>query len=453
VSRDKFLNNYMLGLFPHIQRTGSQIGGEAAFTEDFLESMNPDSPGVTAEEIIDNPKEFKNLRNKAFKDTYGQDFVDQLRRHKYLGSGAFGAVFEDPDDPTKVFKAQRLETPSEVARAEREVETQLKAAEMNRAPRIHAVETSILKPEGMDVLRALHKGSEDFQPTLHVTEMDRVDTVDSQGGFDKILNQHMKSKGIDTTPLSMRYENPEDYERRSNDPEELKVFQTKRDLNRKKALGLAQLKLDLADKGIDHHDLDHGGFDREEHMMYDPKSSRMKALDYGVAQLYDHKHNLHEHSKNLNIKNSEDKNYTAEQHLEHFLDHKFLAVTDGLDALGNKEESDIFSDIYNEMGEDYIAKEDLINQGREIVGEALPVDAELQMRKGKKTGYTYGKMSNPSVNQILTDINPTDNDPDLKYDERFPEPAKYKNLDYLNKKDKSDKKYEGVEDLLKKLRR
>jgi len=53
----------------------------------------------------------------------------------------------------------------------------------------------------------------------------------------------------------------------------------------------------------------------------------------------------------------------------------------------------------------------------------------------------------------LTDINPTDNDPDLKYDERFPEPAKYKNLDYLNKKDKSDKKYEGVEDLLKKLRR
>ena len=41
-------------------------------------------------------------------------------RHKYLGSGAFGAVFEDPDDPTKVFKAQRQPSYSisKVARAE-----------------------------------------------------------------------------------------------------------------------------------------------------------------------------------------------------------------------------------------------------------------------------------------------------------------------------------------------
>ena len=105
---------------------------------DYLQSMNVDDPDIF---LPDNPKEYIPIRNKAFDQTLGKGFAEAYDKYKVLGKGAFGTTFQDPDDPTKVFKAQSLEFQRDIKRAEKEVDAQIKAAEMGRAPNVHAVET------------------------------------------------------------------------------------------------------------------------------------------------------------------------------------------------------------------------------------------------------------------------------------------------------------------------
>ena len=90
---------------------------EREFVKDYLQSMNPDDPDIF---LPDNPKEYIPIRNKAFDQTLGSGFAEAYDKYKVLGSGAFGTTFQDPDDPNKVFKAQRLMMKDDINRAEKE---------------------------------------------------------------------------------------------------------------------------------------------------------------------------------------------------------------------------------------------------------------------------------------------------------------------------------------------
>ena len=439
MDRDDFLRGYL----NNFQR---RYGGEREFVKDYLQSMNPDDPDIF---LPDNPKEYIPLRNKAFDQTLGKGFAEAYDKYKVLGSGAFGTTFQDPNDPTKVFKAQRLEMQDDIKRAEKEVDTQIKAAEMGRAPNVHAVETFPARKDEMDLLRDLDTTGRFASPTIHVTEMDKVDTLKSQGYAGEpggVLEKFVQNKMIDADDDAPIY--------KLNNPE----AQVMRNETRKMHLARAKGELDLADKGIIHSDLlDRLGNDREEHITYNPNTNKMQFVDYGVAKVHDHAGDMHEHTKNLNIKNDELKNLDASSRAEHFLDHKASAIIDGMKAVGNREEANIFEGIFNEyMGnDDLLAADDLVNQGREIINKHDFKDSELKLQKGQKTGYMYGQLSNPTVNQVVTDIQadkfPQFNNPNLYKSPTisFPAPP------YSNKEEESPftvEERKAVQDLLRKLK-
>ena len=439
MDRDDFLRGYL----NNFQR---RYGGEREFVKDYLQSMNPDDPDIF---LPDNPKEYIPLRNKAFDQTLGKGFAEAYDKYKVLGSGAFGTTFQDPNDPTKVFKAQRLEMQDDIKRAEKEVDTQIKAAEMGRAPNVHAVETFPARKDEMDLLRDLDTTGRFASPTIHVTEMDKVDTLKSQGYAGEpggVLEKFVQNKMIDADDDAPIY--------KLNNPE----AQVMRNETRKMHLARAKGELDLADKGIIHSDLlDRLGNDREEHITYNPNTNKMQFVDYGVAKVHDHAGDMHEHTKNLNIKNNELKNLDASSRAEHFLDHKASAIIDGMKAVGNREEANIFEGIFNEyMGnDDLLAADDLVNQGREIINKHDFKDSELKLQKGQKTGYMYGQLSNPTVNQVVTDIQadkfPQFNNPNLYKSPTisFPAPP------YSNKEEESPftvEERKAVQDLLRKLK-
>ena len=181
-------DDYLRGYLNTFQR---RYVNEREFVRDYLESMSPDDPDIF---LPDNPKEYIPIRNKAFDQTLGKGFAEAYDKYKVLGSGSFGTAFQDPDDPTKVFKAQSLNFQSEIDRAEKEVDTQIKAAEMGRAPKVHAVETF---PARKDFQYSNPKYT---TPIIHVTEMDKVDTLKSQGYAGEpggVLEKFVKNKMID----------------------------------------------------------------------------------------------------------------------------------------------------------------------------------------------------------------------------------------------------------------
>ena len=437
MDRDDFLRGY-LNNFRNVT--------EREFVKDYLESMNPDDPDIF---LPDNPKEYIPIRNKAFDQTLGKGFAEAYDKYKVLGAGAFGTTFQDPDDPTKVFKAQRLEMKDDIKRAEKEVDAQIKAAEMGRAPNIHAVETFPARQDGMDLLRSFDITGRFASPTIHVTEMDKVNTLKSQGYAAEpggVLEKFVKNKMIDADDDAPIY--------KLNNPE----AQVMRDETRKMHLARAKGELDLADKGIIHSDLmDSAGMDREEHIIYNPNTNQMKFVDYGVAKIHDHAGDMHRHTINQNLVNEEVKDLDASSRAEHFLDHKATAIINGMKAVGNREEANIFEGIFNEyMGnDDLLAADDLVNQGREIINKHSFDDAELKLQKGQKTGYMYGQLSNPTVNQVVTDIQadkfPQFNNPNLYKSETNPFPAP----PYGNKEEErplTDEERKDVQDLLRKLK-
>ena len=105
--------------------------------------------------------------------------------------------------------------------------------------------------------------------------------------------------------------------------------------------------------------------------------------------------------------------------------------------------------------DDLLAADDLVKQGRQIIKEHSFDDAELKLQKGQKTGYMYGQLSNPTVNQVVTDIQadkfPQFNNPNLYKSESNPFPAP----PYGNKEEDkplTDEQRKDVQDLLRKLK-
>ena len=316
--------------------------------------------------LPDHPSEYPQLRNKALTGLYGEGFVDMYDRYKPIGHGAYGAVFEKPGDPTRVLKVQREKDLERQKFGDTEVARQIEAASINRAPEIHSVTNYPYQHETPeDILGSLDSRYGTDTPTHRVTEMDKVKTIEDQGGKIQMLQDYV---------LKMQGRKPEDREYGTYDK-----FETPyRIENAKYNLALAKAQLHMADaKGIVHTDL---GSDnsRTDHIAYDPsKSSRVRFIDFGHTEKYNHAENLHQHTKNLNLRNEELKNYKYSDDAEHFLDHKVANIQRGLEALGRKDEAQAFKKEYREYtdhphGEDLVGADALVRRGTKIIRMADP---------------------------------------------------------------------------------
>ena len=53
-------------------------------------------------------KKYKQFRDEAFTSKFGKGFPEMYDKYKDVGEGAFGAVFQNPDDPSRVFKGMKM---------------------------------------------------------------------------------------------------------------------------------------------------------------------------------------------------------------------------------------------------------------------------------------------------------------------------------------------------------
>ena len=397
MNEQEFLDQYMkprTGIYAKARVFGASRG-ERDIVEKYHEDINNkkangDLLGFT---LPENKKEYLPLRDQAFTAKYGKGFPEMYDKYKNLGTGAFGAVFQNPDDPSKVFKVQRQPSYYEQGRGDAEFETQKTAAQMGVAPNIYSVTnfpTKKLTPE--EELDLYDKRNEGITPRIQKMEMDKVNTIDAQGGHEKMILDHL---GITRNQyINMQAD---------RDTEGL---QPTRNEKRKLSLAFAKQQLNLADKGIVHHDL--GEFPaglREDHVGYDPATNKMQFIDYGITDHFDHADNLHEHTKNLNLKEEELKDYTPGANAEHFLDHKVNNIVDAMRSVGDYEQADRFREIYDStVDNDLIAADNLVNEYRDVVKDMSFDDADLKLRKCKKTGNLYGEIRNPSVSEFLKDF-------------------------------------------------
>ena len=377
MDEQEFLNQFTEYLGPTIAHLGKEPGMRE-IVQRYFEKLDIDNKG---KELPSNQKEYEILRNEALEDTYGKGFVDQYIKNKLIGQGAVGSVFEMPNDPSKVRKVQR--TTEDVLRspnvgiqrreiADDEVEAQLKAMEAGVAPRLHAVETYPVAK------RKYHLGYDNESKkdeVMHIMEMDKVSTVDDEGGIDEIIDKKLKNFGFD---------NQKDYPYKGTQDQKQEFIRRKSEITQaekgKYKLALAKSKLALADQGIIHTDLGYGieGDRREDHLTYDPYSNEMKIIDYNQVQSFNHSNNLHEHTMNENLKDEELKDYTPGANVEHFLDHKVNAIIQGMNAVGNTEEANMFKGLYEETVDsgDLLAADDLVNQGRDIIDKHTAKDVD-----------------------------------------------------------------------------
>ena len=386
MDEQEFLNQFTEYLGPTMAHLGKEPGMQAV-VQRYFDKLDADNQGKELSQ-----EEYKKIRDEALDSTYGKGFVDQYTKNKLIGQGAVGSVFEMPNDPSKVRKVQR--TTEDVLRspnvgiqrreiADDEVETQLKAMEAGVAPRLHAVETYPVAK------RKYHLGypNESKQDeVMHIMEMDKVSTVDDEGGIDEIIDKKVKNFGFDNT---------KDYPYKGTLDQKTEFIDRKGQMieseKAKYKLALSKTRLALADQGIVHTDLGYGREQdrREDHLSYDPYSNEMKMIDYNQVETFNHAHNLHEHTKNENLKNEELKDYTPGANAEHFLDHKVNAIIQGMTAVGNKEEAFMFKELYEETVDsgDLLAANDLVNQGREIIDKHTAKDVDnkyLEFLKKRK---------------------------------------------------------------------
>ena len=148
--------------------------------------------------LPDHPSEYPQLRDKALTDIYGKGFLDMYKRYKPIGHGAFGAVFEKPGDPSRVLKVTREDTLRRIKMGDREVSRQMEAASINRAPMIHSVTNYPYQHETPeDILGSLDTRYGTDNPRHKVIEMDKVKTIDDQGGKIQMLQDYvLKMQGI-----------------------------------------------------------------------------------------------------------------------------------------------------------------------------------------------------------------------------------------------------------------
>ena len=316
-----------------------------------------------------NPSEYIPLRDEALTNKYGKGFLDMYKRYKPIGVGAFGAVFEKPDDPTRVLKVQREDTKRRMRMGDREVLRQMEAASINRAPQIHSVTNYPYQHETPeDILGSLDTRYGTDDPRHKVIEMDRVKTVLDQGGNGDMLREYIRKK--------------QGYLNEDSDSEKRIVrMKDYRIENAKYNLALAKSQLHLADAtGIVHTDLGYNN-DREDHIVYDPsKPARTKFIDYGFTRKFNHAENLHKHTQNLNLRNEELKSHNLADidgqvglDVEHFLDHKVSNIAQGLKALGRSDEANAFRNEYQSyvdrpaFKEDYESADNLVRRGSKAI--------------------------------------------------------------------------------------
>lgn len=314
--------------------------------------------------LPENTKEYKPMRDEALTDLYGKGFVDMYDRYKPIGEGAYGAVFEKPGDSQRVLKVQRQDTLDRQKFGDTEIARQTEAAEMGVAPKIHQVTNLPYKHEvPMEILRSFDNRYGTVDPRHQITEMDRVNTVDAQGGKIKMLQdyvQKLQGGKRDYTTYD-KFKQPYQME------------------NAKYNLAMAKAQLHLADRGIVHTDLGQYpyGSAREDHVAYNPNTNKMQFIDYGHTEKYNHAENLHQHTKNLNLRNEELKDYTHGANVEHFLDHKVANIVRGMEATGSKSDAREFRRIYNDAADkDLLAANQLVNEGREIIRNKSFKDAK-----------------------------------------------------------------------------
>ena len=377
MDEQEFLNQFTEYLGPTIAHLGKEPGMREV-VQRYFEKLDIDNKG---KELPGNQKEYEKLRNEALEDTYGKGFVDQYTKNKLIGQGAVGSVFEMPNDPSQVRKVQR--TTEDVLRspnvgiqrkriADAEVEAHLKAMEVGVAPRLHAVETYPVAK------RKYHLGypNESKQDeVMHIMEMDKVTTVDDEGGIDEIIDQKLKNFG---------FNNEKDYPYQGTKAQKDRYIERKNQMTQaekaKYKLALSKTKLKLADQGIVHTDLGYGieGDRREDHLTYDPYSNEMQIIDYNQVERFNHANNLHQHTENMNLKDEELRDYTPGANVEHFLDHKVNAIIQGMNAVGSTEEAQMFKGLYEETVDsgDLLAADDLVNQGRKIIDEHTMGDVD-----------------------------------------------------------------------------
>ena len=336
--------------------------------------------------LPDNPSEYRPLRDQVLTEEYGEGFVDMYDRYKPIGQGAFGAVFEKPGDPSRVLKVQREDTLRRMRMGDREVNRQRQAASIRRAPMIHSVTDYPYQHETPeDILGSLDTRYGTSDPRHRVIEMDKVKTIQDQGGKIQMLQDYvLKKQGI--KPEDRKYSYYDKFET----PYRIE--------NAKYNLALAKAQLHLADaKGIVHTDL---GADnsRTDHIAYDPsKPFRTKFIDYGFTRKFNHAENLLKHTQNLNLRNEELNSHNLDEaefqmkkyglDVEHFLDHKVANIAQGLKALGRADEANAFRNEYQSYvdrpyaKEDYESADNLVRRGTKEVRLARYKNVQPMLNK------------------------------------------------------------------------
>ena len=391
MNEQEFLDQYMkprTGIYAKARAFG-ESKAEKDIVKEYLDSTGSFNPDLFSPSMID---EYIPMRNKVFTSKYGEGFPEMYDKYKPVGEGAFGAVFQNPDDPSKVFKVQRQPGYLEQDQGNTEVDRQTTAARMGVAPNIYSVTNFPTEARPSEQLYLLDKRNEGITPRIQKIEMDKVKTIDEQGGDEKMILDHL---GITRNQyINMQAD---------KDTEGLQPVRNKK---RQLSLALAKQQLNLADEGIVHTDL--GNYpvgSREDHIAYDPATNKMQFIDYGFTDHYDHADNLHEHTKNLNLKDEELKNYTPGANAEHFLDHKVNNIVDAMRSVGDYEQADRFREIYDStVDNDLIAADNFVNEYRDRVKDMSFDEANLKLRRGKKTGNLYGEIRNPTVSEYLKDF-------------------------------------------------
>ncbi len=300
-------------------------------------------PDALIPDMATEPKRFMELRDQALESKYGRRFADQYIQNKLLGQGGTGSVFEKPGDPSRVLKVQRLtEDPryeeSEVGIqpkfvVDKEIDIQSRVGEAGLSPRLHSVENYPVPK------RKYHHGY--INPSDNTKDYPYKGTQEQKGRFIDRKSQMIKSE------------------------------------NAKKALALSKLHLGLADQGVIHTDLGYGG-ERPDHLVYDPYSNKMQAIDFNQVQTFKHSNNLHQHTRNQNLLSEELQELSPEGQARHFLDHKSKSIFNGMMAVGQTEEAHLYNDLYREVRAkgDLAATEDLVNQGQEIINKHTMKDVD-----------------------------------------------------------------------------
>ena len=145
MNEQEFLDQYMkpyTGIFGR-----SRVFGPTKGERETLQNLSPIYANIP---LPTDKDEYKSVRDQIFTDEYGEGFPDMYDKYKTLGTGAFGAVFQNPDDPSRVFKVQRQPSYYEQGKGDTEFKRQTTAAEMGVAPNIYSVSnfpTKKLTPE------------------------------------------------------------------------------------------------------------------------------------------------------------------------------------------------------------------------------------------------------------------------------------------------------------------